>query len=351
MKSEIKKALLEATPDLQESKSRVRKAVLQLPKKQHSRIPRLVSGCLILLLIILIFVERQSDEYVQGFSETTLNMYGLLDDADHSERYRKDLLLLKYGERKGVKLSKQDVKKLVASYEAELPSSFEKVLQRNGITKESYKEQYLTLIAQVQLVRESLLPHYKQMYPQFHQVIHEQLLLLDAVEEVHMKDINLGAVVDIHAIVLYEGKNARILALMDKKRLLEEQLIIMPIHDELTLKTGDEVLLKNSFLTGFVTKTGFKYFAVSQNITEIITNKSTTIPAMQKKLSTLFEQMTWQNISQTKEPDMQLITMNGNYSVWYGDDIVIGSGDKGFIISKEKVQDWGDELIQKLQYK
>ena len=32
MKSEIKKSLLEATPDLQESKSRLRKAVLQLPK-------------------------------------------------------------------------------------------------------------------------------------------------------------------------------------------------------------------------------------------------------------------------------------------------------------------------------
>lgn len=350
MKSEIKKSLLEATPDLQESKSRVRKAVLQLPKKQHSRKPLLVSGCLILLLIILIFVERQSDEYVQGYSETTLNMYGL-DDADHSERYRNDLLLLKYGKRKGVKLSKQDVTKLVASYEAELPSSFDKILQRKGITKEAYKEQYLTLIAQVQLVREALLPHYKQMYPQFHQEVHAQLLLLDAVEEEHMEDMNWGAVVDIHAIVLYEGKNARILALMDKKRLIEEQLIIMPIRDELTLKTGDEVLLENSYMPGFVTKTGFKYFAVSQNITEITTNKSTTIPAIQKKLSTLFEQMTWQNISQTKEPDMQLITMNGNYSVWYGDDIVIGSGDKGFIISKEQVQEWGDELIRKLQYK
>lgn len=349
MNSDIKNSLLEATPDLQESKSRVRKAVLQFPKKQHSQIPRLVFGCLILLLIILIFVEQQSDEYVQGFSETTLSMYGLLDDVDYSERYRNDLLLLKYGKHKGVKLRKRDLKKMVASYEAELPKSFDKVLQRNGITKEVYKEQYLKLIAQVQLVREALLPHYKQMYPQFHQEVHAQLLLFDAVEEERIEDINWGAVVDIHAIVLYEGKNARILALMDTKRLIEEQLIITPIRDELTFKTGDEVLLKNSFLTGIATKTGMKYFAVSKNITEITTNNSTIIPAIQKKLSTLFEQMTWQDISQTKEPDMQLITMNGNYSVWYGDDIVIGSGDKGFIISKEQVQEWGDELIQKLQ--
>jgi len=39
--------------------------------------------------------------------------------------------------------------------------------------------------------------------------------------------------------------------------------------------------------------------------------------------------------------------MNRNDSVCYGDDIVIGSGDRGFI---KKLQDWGDELIQKMKF-
>lgn len=58
-----------------------------------------------------------------------------------------------------------------------------------------------------------------------------------------------NATVDIHAIVLYEGENARVLALIEEKQLLEEQLIIMPIRDSLKLKAGEEVLLENSFMT------------------------------------------------------------------------------------------------------
>lgn len=349
MRDEIKKGLLDVTPDLQDSKSRVREAVLQFPKKQNSIMPRFVFGGFIVLLIIFISTTWQSDNYVQGFSEETLNMYGLLDDEDNSEQYRKDLILAKYGELKGIEVSKRDVKKLIASYEAELPNSFDKVLKKNGITKSAYKEEFLTLKAQLQIVRESLLPHYEQMYPQFHQEIHAQLLLFDAVEEVDAKEKNFGAAVNIRAVVLYEGENARILALMDEKRLIEEQLIFMPIRDKLKLKTGDEVLLENSLLISILTESGVKQFAVSQDITEITTNKTTKIPAMQKKLNTLIKQMPWQNISQTKEPDVQLITMSGNYSVWYGDDIVIGSGNKGFIIRKEKLKEWGDELIQKLK--
>lgn len=351
MRDEIKKGLLDVTPDLQDSKSRVREAVLQFPQKQNSSslMPRFVFGSFIVLLIIFITTTWQSDNYVQGFSEETLNMYGLLDDEDNSEQYRKDLTLVKYGELKGIEVSRQDVKKIIASYEAELPKSFDKVLKKNGITKSAYKEQFLTLKAHLQIVRESLIPHYEQMYPQFHQEILDQLLLFDAVEEVDAKGKNFGAVVNIRAVVLYEGENARILALMEEKRLIEEQLIFMPIRDKLTLKTGDEVLLGNSLLTSILTKSGVKQFAVTQDITKITTNKTTNIPAMPKKLNTLIKQMPLQNIPQTEEPDVQLITISGNYSVWYGNDIIIGSGDKGFIIRKEKLKEWGDEMIKKIK--
>ena len=311
--------------------------------------PRFVFGSFILLLIILVSTTWQSDDYVQGFSEETLNMYGLLDDEDNSEQYHKDLIIVKYGAFKNIEVSKQDVKKLISSYEAELPHSFDKVLKKNGITKSAYKEHFLTLKAHVQIVRESLLPHYGQMYPQFHQEIHEQLLLFDAVKEVGTEEDSFGASVNIRAVVLYEGKNARILTLIDEKKLIEEQLIIMPIRDKLTLKTGDEVILKNSLLTSVLTETGVRQFVVSQDITEITTDKTTKIPAMQKELKTLFEQINWENITKTKDPDVELLTMSGNYSVWYGDDIVIGSGDKGFIIRKEKLKTWGDEVIQKLK--
>lgn len=345
MKHEIKKGLLDATPDLQKSKARVKKAVLQ-PSKKPPLLPRFVLGCFILLAIALVSTEWRSNDYVQGFSEETLKMYGLMDDADHSEQYRQDLVLVKYGELKGVEISKQDVKNLIASYEAEFPTSFDKILKKNGITRTAYKKQFLALKAQVQIVRDALLPQYEKVYPQFRQEVHAQLLLFDAVEEVEAEDIQFAATVNIQAIVLYEGENARILALLDEKRFIEEQLIIMPIRDKHTLKIGDEVLLENSFLMSTQTGKTFKRFAVSQDVTVITTNKTTTIPAMQKKVNGFFEKITWHDISQTKEPDIQLKTINGYYSVWYGDDIVIGSGNKGFIISSEILQEWGKGLIQ-----
>lgn len=128
-----------------------------------------------------------------------------------------------------------------------------------------------------------------------------------------------------------------------KLRLQDMSLLDMLIGKTVEIAIEKEVI-KNKTIIVDVTHTKARY-----NITEVTTNNSTIIPTIQKKLSTLFEQMTLQDISQTKEPDMQLITINGNYSVWYGDDIVIGFDDKDFIISKEHVQEWGDELIQKLQ--
>lgn len=344
MKNEIKKGLLDATPDLQQSKERVRKAVLQPSKMQL--MPRFVLGCFIILSIVLVSTHWKINEQVQGFSEETLNMYGLLHDADSSEEYQKDLLLAKYGELKGIEISGQAVKNLIASYEAELPNNFDKLLRKNGITSAAYKEQYLTLKAKVQFIRNQLLPQYEKMYPQFHQEIHAQLLLFDAVEEVDTDTMPFAATTTIPAIVLYEGENARVLASLDEKRLVEEQLYIMPIHDELTLKTGDQVLLENSFITSVQTKDDFKQFVVSQDIKVVTKDKTKLIPAMQKEVNTLFKQMTWQNISQSDEHDVQLKTASGLYSVWFRDGLVIGSGDKGFVISKEILKKWGEELIQ-----
>ena len=99
-------------------------------------------------------------------------------------------------------------------------------------------------------------------------------------------------------------------------------------------------------MTGFQIERAFKRFVVSQDVTVVTENKTKVIPVLQKEIDPLFEQMTWQNISQTEEPDVQLKTLNGYYSVWYGDDIVIGSNDKGFIVSKEMLQEWGEGLIQ-----
>lgn len=345
MKDEIKQGLLDVTPDLQQSKSRVRKAVLHSPTRKKQLFPRFIFGCLILLSIVLVATEWQTNNRVQGFSEETLKMYGLLDDGDHTEDYRTDLLIAKYGELKGIKINKQDVKELVSSYESELIHTFDKVLEKNKITKTAYKEQYLTLKAHVQLVREALLPYYEQRYPQFHSEIHAKLMVLDAVEEVEEEEMSFAAATNFPAIVLYEGGNARILALLDEKHWGGKQLVIMPIRDTHTLKTGDEVLLENSFMIGVVKEKKYGQFVVSQDVTVVTENKTKIMPAMQKKISTLFEQMTWQNITQTEEPDMQLKTLSGNYSVWYGDDIVIGSNNKGFIVSKEMLREWAENLI------
>lgn len=345
MKDEIKQGLLDVTPDLQQSKSRVRKAVLHSPTRKKQLFPRFIFGCLILLSIVLVATEWQTNNRVQGFSEETLKMYGLLDNGDHTEDYRTDLLIAKYGELKGIKVSKQDVKERVSSYESELIHTFDKVLEKNKITKTAYKEQYLTLKAHVQLVREALLPYYEQRYPQFHSEIQAKLMVLEAVEEVGEEDLSFAVATNFRAIVLYEGENARILALIDEKKWLEEQLIIMPIRDTHTLKTGDEVLLENSFMIGVVKEKKYGQFVVSQDVTVVTENKTQIMPAMQKKISTLVEQMTWENITQTEEPDMQLKTLSGNYSVWYGDDIVIGSNSKGFIVSKEMIQEWAEGLI------
>jgi len=345
MKDEIKRGLLDVTPDLQQSKSRIRKAVLHSPTRKKQLLPKFIFGFLILLSIISVATEWQTNNRVQGFSEETLKMYGLPSDGDYTEEYRTDLLIAKYGELKGVEISKQDVKELVASYESELPRTFDRMLEKNGLTRTAYKEQYLMLKAHVQLVREVLLPYYEQHYPQFHSEIHAKLMLLDAVEEVGEEDLSFAVATNFRAIVLYEGENARILALIDEKQWLEEQLIIMPIRDTHTLKTGDEVLLENSFMLGVLKEKKYWNFVVSQDVTVVTENKAKIIPTMQKKISTLFEQMTWQNISQTEEPDVQLKTLNGNYSVWYGDDIVIGSNDKGFIVSKEMLQEWAEALI------
>lgn len=345
MKDEIKHGLLNVTPDLQQSKSRVRKAVLHSPARKKQLLPRFIFGCLVLLSIVLVATEWQTNNRVQGFSEETLRMYGLLDNGDYTERYRTDLLIAKYGELKGVKISKQDVKERVAAYESELIHTFDKVLRKNNITRKAYKEQYLTLRAHVHLVWEALLPYYEQHYPQFHSAIHSKLLLLDAVEEVGEEDLSFAVATNFRAIVLYEGENARVLALVDEKKWLEEQLIIMPIRDAHTLKTGDEVLLEDSFMIGVVKEKKYQKFVVSQDVTVVTENKTKIMPAMQKKISTLFEQMTWQNIKQTEEPDVQLKTLSGNYSVWYGDDIVIGSNGKGFIVSKEMIQEWAEGLI------
>lgn len=345
MKDEIKKGLLDVTPDLERSKSRVRNAVLQPPKKRQL-IPRSILGSFVLLSIILVSIQWQRNDGIQGFSQETFNMYGLLDDADSSEEYHKDLIIEKYGEIKDVEITKQEMKNKIASYTSTLPASFDDVLKRNNIPKNAYREQFLTLKAKTQMVYESLLPHYEQMYPQFPKEVHSQLLLWDAVKAVGAQDITFGSTINIPALVLYEGENARVLVLIDEKRLVEEQIIIMPIRDELKLKTGEEVLLENSFIISRASNKGFKQFAVSQNIKVITKNKAMTIPAMQKNVNTFLKNRNWEEISQTREPNAHLKTISGLYSIWYGDDTVIGSGDKGFIITNEMLQNWGEKMIQ-----
>lgn len=348
MSNKIKDSLLDITPDLKESKSRVKNAVLHtnLRPRKRQLLPQIILGCFIAMSVFLVSMAFQTDTYISGFSEKTLNMYNLLDDNDPNEAYQNDLITIKYGKLMGVKLNQQQVKELVASYKSELPHNFNKVLDINGISPSAYQKHYLTLKAQVQLVQDSLLPNYEKLYPQFHQEIHAQLLLLDAIKETNQGNMSFGNQDNLSAIVIYEGENARILSLIEEKRLLEEQLIIMPIRDSLNLKAGEEVILENSFITSVIRpESKIKNFVVSQNTKVITENRTKEISAKQKELNLFFEQNDSQTLSQTENPDFQLKTLNGDYSIWFNDDIIIGSGDKGFIISKEQLQAWGEELI------
>lgn len=351
MDNEIKKALLDVTPDLEKSKSRVKRAVLQPESKPNKMFyfPQIMFGCFILLSFILVTTKWQSDHFVQGFSEETLKMYGLLDDGDHTQRYQKDLIIAKYGEVKGIKVNKVEIENLIESYKSQLPSTFNKVLEKNEITETAYTEQYLTFKAQVQLIRDSLLQNYEKMYPQFNQEIHAQLLLLDAIEEVGHGDVSFWDGVNISAFVIYEGENARILALIDEKRFLEQQLLIMPKRDSLHFKVGDKVLLEKSLITNIRTENNFKQFVVSKDIKVVRDNKTISISAKQQKVKKFFDQVTWQPFSQSEEPNMKIETLSGVYSIWFDDNenIVIGTGDKGFVITKEELQNWGEDLINK----
>lgn len=235
MRNEIKEGLLEITPDLKESKDRIRRAVLkpETSSKKNFIFPRIIFSFAIILSIFLITSEFKNDSYVNGFSQETLTMYNLLEDSEPNEQYQKDLIILKYGELENIQLKKQDVKNLVTSYRNELPASFERVLKQNKISESAYEAQYLTLKAQVQLVFDSLLPKYTQLYPQFPQEVHAQLIILDAMEKVEHEILSFGNKDSISAIVLYEGENARVLSLIEEKKLAEEQFIIMPKHDSL----------------------------------------------------------------------------------------------------------------------
>ncbi|GLC90474.1 hypothetical protein [Lysinibacillus piscis] len=346
MKNEIKKGLLDITPNLQQSKTYIQKAVLSPQKNKKQLWPQAIFICFLLLSIIFLVTEWQTSYTVEGFSEETLKMYSLLQDGDATKEYQQDLLLVKYGQQKGIIFQKQSINKLITTYEAQLPSTFDKVLNKEGITKAAYREQFLTLQAQVQLIYDTLLPQYEKIYPQFHHEIYGQLLLLDAMEELKAESMPFGTVTTIPAIVLYENNNTRILALLEKKRLLEEQVIIMPKRDTLSLKTGTEVLLQNSFLTDVQTKTRWKQFVVSQDITVATANKTIILPAMQKQVDAFFQQTTWESLSQTAKPDMQLQTLHGDYSVWYGKDIILGLDHKQFTITKEMLTEWGENFIQ-----
>ena len=122
----------------------------------------------------------------------------------------------------------------------------------------------------------------------------------------------------------------------------------MPICDSLKLKAGEEVLLENSFMTSVSSEKVFKQFVVSQNVNLITTNKIAIIPVMQKQVNAYFEQMTWHDIdfSTSREPNTELKTIGGNFYIWYGDDIIIGSEEKAFVISEEELKGWGKKFIQ-----
>lgn len=219
MRNEIKEGLLEITPDLKESKDRIRRAVLkpEINSKKSVIFPRIIFSFALILSIFLITSEFKNDSYVNGFSQETLNMYGLLEDNEPNEQYQKDLIILKYGELENIPLKKQDVKNLVTSYRNELPASFERVLKQNKISESAYKAQYLTLKAQVQLIFDSLLPRYMQLYPQFPQEVHAQLIILDAMEKVEHENFSFGNTDSISAIVLYEGEMLVSYRLLRKK--------------------------------------------------------------------------------------------------------------------------------------
>lgn len=346
--NKIKKGLMDVTPNLEESKARVKKAVLQRERKSKKRhfFPQIVFCCVILLSVILVSTNWHQDDLIQSFSEETLHMYGLLSDGDHTEDYLRDLIIAKYGELKGVKIDKQDIENLIESYKANLPSTFNRVLNEHGITPTAYEKQYLALKAQVELIYDSLLPIYEKMYPQFHEVVYSNLLLFDAMEAVEDGNISLAAAVDIPAIVLYEGENARLLALIEEKPFLEQQLLIMPIRDSLQLNVGENVFLKHSILTSVRTEEGYKQFVVSKDIQSITENKTPVVPAMQKKVNNFIEQRAWQPLTQIEESDLTLQTLGGLYSIWFTDgDIVVSSGEKGFIITKEELQKWAEVWI------
>ena len=347
MRNEIKEGLLEITPDLKESKDRIRRAVLkpEISSKKSFIFPRIIFSFALILSIVLITSEFKTDSYVNGFSQETLTMYNLLEDSEPNEQYQKDLIILKYGELENIQLKKQDVKNLVTSYRNELPASFERVLKQNKISESAYKAQYLTLKAQVQLVFDSLLPKYTQLYPQFPQEVHAQLIILDAMEKVEHESFSFGNKDSISAIVLYEGENARVLSLIEEKKLAEEQLIIMPKHDSLNLKIGDEILLENNLVTSKQAKGSYKQFVVSEKVKVIKDNKTKEIPVMPRKINEYFELSNWKPLSITEEPDMKLKTLKGDYSVWFRDSIIIGFNGNGFVIDNVEIQNWGENMI------
>lgn len=347
MRNEIKEGLLEITPDLKESKDRIRRAVLkpEISSKKSFIFPRIIFSFALILSIVLITSEFKTDSYVNGFSQETLNMYSLLEDSEPNEQYQKDLIILKYGELENIQLKKQDVKNLVTSYRNELPASFERVLKQNKISESAYKAQYLTLKAQVQLVFDSLLPKYTQLYPQFPQEVHAQLIILDAMEKVEHESFSFGNKDSISAIVLYEGENARVLSLIEEKKLAEEQFIIMPKHDSLNLKIGDAILLENNLITSQQAKDSYKQFVVSEKVRVIKDNEPIEVSVLPKKINEYFEQSEWTPLSITDEPDMRLKTLEGNYFVWFHDNIIIGSNSKGVVIDNGEIQSWGENMI------
>lgn len=69
------------------------------------------------------------------------------------------------------------------------------------------------------------------------------------------------------------------------------------------------------------------------------------MPVMPRKINEYFEQSNWKPLSITDEPDMKLKTLNGNYSVWFRDSIIIGSNGKGFVIDIVEIQNWGENMI------
>ncbi|MER1985910.1 MAG: hypothetical protein ABS948_08475 [Solibacillus sp.] len=334
MRREIKRGLEDVTPDFKNSKECVRQRILK-PTKSKSYMPRVVLGCFMLLSIVVFSVFTQQNTRVQSFSPETLAMYSILNDSDQTEHYKRDLVIAEYGARQGVDLSKRVVNERVEALIAAFPTSFEKAIQQKNIPLADYKKHYLTLQAQRDLTYEALLPTYAQHFPRIQEELLSTLLLFDAAKAVGA-DLEYGEMEDIQAVVVDETDELLTVLRLQKADFLEEQLIIYPKNEVQHFEIGDTILLKNSYvITKFKKK--IRKYAVSESIEKIAPQP---VPLMQKQITQLLEQGSWQPVQPETKPVAPIVTANGEYSVWDEDALIIGDGELGIVIPKAVVKQW-----------